>query len=78
VRVSEVLDLTENEKQDWDRHEWAGEEHPAGEKHAPRWGDEEWAGETPGVTESELPEGEAGPTGGGHNPGEQHWVPDKE
>jgi hypothetical protein len=61
---------------DWDRHDWAGEEHPADEKQAPRWNDKEWAGEKP-EPEAEASEGEAGPTGGGHTPGEQHWVPEE-
>lgn len=71
--------MTSDDKKgpDWDRHDWAGEGHPADEKHARRWNEKEWAGEEPAADAPETPEGEAGPTGGGHTPGEQHWVPEK-
>jgi hypothetical protein len=61
---------------DWDRHEWAGENVPVGGGNE-RWKSGEWAGEqTP--QESTSPAGAAGPTGGGHSPGEQHWAPPKQ
>jgi hypothetical protein len=64
---------------EWNRREWAGEE-PAGSE-APRWNKNEWAGEPPDPGAEEpggsMPEGESGPTGLGHNPGEQHWAGDR-
>ncbi len=66
------------ESPDWDRHDWAGEEHPADEKPTATWEDKEWAGEAPDGTEPGPTEGAAGPSGGGHPSGEQHWAPDEE
>jgi hypothetical protein len=60
---------------DWDRHDWAGEDHPADEKSGARWADEKWAGETP--KEGDKSKRTGGLSGGGHTPGEQHWTPDK-
>ncbi len=56
---------------DWDRREWAGEEIPTGEDVSQRWNAGEWAGEENIAVDQ--PAG-AGPTGGGHAPGEQHWA----
>ena len=64
---------------EWNRREWAGEA-PAGSE-PQRWNKNEWAGEPPDPDAEEpggaMPEGEAGPTGLGHNPGEQHWAGDR-
>jgi hypothetical protein len=60
----------------WDAQEWAGEQHPAEEDKTARWSSSEWAGEDAAPVEKGLVEGEAGLTGGGYTPGEQHWVPD--
>jgi hypothetical protein len=70
--------MANEQQRDWDRHDWSGEEHPADEKQAKRWDDKEWAGEKPDDAGSEHGAGDSGLTGGGHAPGEQHWVPDKE
>ena len=62
---------------DWDRHEWAGEE-ARDEANPKRWSDKEWAGE-PATPEEKEPATDqpTGPTGGGHSPSEQHWVPEE-
>ena len=64
---------------EWNRREWAGEA-PA-DSEPPRWNKNEWAGEPPDPDAEEpggrMPEGETGPTGLGHNPGEQHWAGDR-
>ncbi len=64
------------ENPDWDRHEATGED--AKDKANPeRRSGTEFAGETP-VPEPGMMEGEAGPTGGGHLPGEpSNWVPEE-
>ncbi len=66
----------EEKNPDWDRHEWSGE--GSRDKANPeQWSDTEWAGEAP-VKEPGTVEGGAGPTGGGHTPGEaSHWAPEK-
>ncbi len=63
---------------DWDRHDWTGEEHPSDEKRGPRWDDKEYAGEKADEPGTEHAAGQAGLTGGGHGSGEQHWTPEKE
>ncbi len=64
---------------EWNRREWAGEA-PAGSE-SQHWNKNEWAGESPDPDAEEpggaMPPGEAGPTGLGHNPGEQHWAGDR-
>ena len=60
---------------DWDRRQWAGEDVQPGEQ-GNRWEAGEWAGKEGPVGEPSIaPAGASGPTGGGHNPGEQHWAP---
>ncbi len=66
-------------KDGWNRREWAGET-PA-EPSEDQWNKNEWAGEPPDASveegPGEMPPGEAGPQGLGHNPGEQHWAGDR-
>ncbi len=61
---------------DWDGHDWAGEAHPADEKRTGRWDSVEYAGEAPDDSAGEAMT-DPGPSGGGHTPGEQHWVPER-
>jgi len=77
-----VDDMTETAGRgsgEWNRREWAGEA-PAGSE-PDRWNKNEWAGESPDPDAEEpggaMPAGETGPTGLGHNPGEQHWAGDR-
>ncbi len=69
--------MTDEQNRDWDKHDWAGEEHPADEHSSPRWDDKEYAGEDPDKPEEEHGTG-GSLSGGGHGSGEQHWAPDKE
>ncbi len=65
------------QSREWDRHDWAGADHPADEQAAPRWDDREYAGQAPDAPGIEHAAGGGGPTGGGHGSGEQHWVPER-
>jgi hypothetical protein len=63
---------------DWDKHEWAGKEVPAGESDATtHWNEGQWAGQGP-VDVAADQTSDTGPSGGGHNPGGQHWSEEEE
>lgn len=70
--------MANEQSREWDRHDWAGEAHPADEKPGPRWDDRAYAGETPDEPGTAHGSGDGGLTGGGHGSGEQHWAPESD
>ena len=66
--------------QEWSRYQWAGVQPPAAEPDVTRWNLIEWVGDTGGrtpplpVTPAEMPAGDGGFSGFGHNPGGTHWA----
>jgi hypothetical protein len=78
--VDDMTETAGRSSREWNRREWAGEA-PAGSE-PQHWNKNEWAGEPPDPDAEEpggaMPEGETGPTGLGHNPGEQHWAGHRE
>lgn len=70
---------TRRDYREWSRYQWAGVHPSPAEPAVARWNLVEWVGETGGrrptlVTPAEMPAGDGGFSGFGHNPGGTHWA----